>query len=351
MTKRLNRLLTILLAIAVIFSMTVPSFAEEPQEEETTPVVTETESMNIGDAEIKGIKDRSYTGKRRTLDITVRSKITVTTDGVVTDTYYSKNALKKRTDYTVSYSNNKNRGTATVTIKGKGRYSGTVTKHFKIYVRKGTLKKKGKNWYIYKDGKPLKSGWVTNGKRYCYAGKDGKLKHNTMFKVNGKYYYARKNCNIARKKFKYNGMSLTPNKKTGAISAKAYKKAKKRAKTYIRVDISSQSIVFYKHGKKIVSGSVVTGKNSTPTPKGTYRIRAKQKSTYLVRPNEYKVYVKYWMPFIGNSYGLHDAPWRGAFGGNIYKYGGSHGCVNLPNRVASKIYKYAPVGTKVIIRR
>lgn len=40
--------------------------------------------------------------------------------------------LVNGTDYTVSYSNNKNVGTAKVTIKGKGSYEGTVTKTFKI---------------------------------------------------------------------------------------------------------------------------------------------------------------------------------------------------------------------------
>jgi len=40
--------------------------------------------------------------------------------------------LKKGTDYTVSYKNNKNVGTATVIIKGKGNYQGTVTKKFTI---------------------------------------------------------------------------------------------------------------------------------------------------------------------------------------------------------------------------
>ena len=40
--------------------------------------------------------------------------------------------LKEGTDYTVSYSNNIKAGTATVTVKGKGKYTGTVTKTFRI---------------------------------------------------------------------------------------------------------------------------------------------------------------------------------------------------------------------------
>ena len=199
-------------------------------------------------------------------------------------------------------------------------------------------------------GELLKSKFVTyEGKRY-YASKNYSLKKKTFFKVKNKYYYAKKDCAIARKAFKYKGRTVKPNKKTGAISVKAYKKLKKNTRTFIRVDISSQSIVFYKNGKVKVRGSVVTGKNSTPTPTGTYKIRSKAKNVHLIG-DDYDVLVHFWMPFIGNSYGLHDAPWRSAFGGHIYPAGGSHGCINLPYNVAAKIYKYAPVGTKLIVRK
>lgn len=57
------------------------------------------------------------------------------------------NTLKEGTDYTVTYKNNKNIGTATVTIKGKGNYTGTVTKQFTIKVKKGTKITVSKNKY------------------------------------------------------------------------------------------------------------------------------------------------------------------------------------------------------------
>ena len=52
-----------------------------------------------------------------------------TPDVIVTDS--GKN-LSKDTDYTVSYSNNTNAGKATVTITGKGKYTGTKTLNFEI---------------------------------------------------------------------------------------------------------------------------------------------------------------------------------------------------------------------------
>ena len=45
---------------------------------------------------------------------------------------FGQHKLKKNRDYTVTYRNNRRRGTASVIVKGKGLYSGTVTKNFRI---------------------------------------------------------------------------------------------------------------------------------------------------------------------------------------------------------------------------
>ena len=119
--------------------------------------------------------------------------------------------------------------------------------------------------------------------------------------------------------------------------------------TYIEVDLSSQRLWFYKNGERLVSTSLVSGKVSAGwcTPTGIYGIYAKSAGTYLVG-EDYRTYVNYWMPF-HYGYGLHDATWRGSFGGEIYLYSGSHGCVNLPLSAAATIFNNAPVGTKVIL--
>ena len=60
--------------------------------------------------------------------------------------------------------------------------------------------------------------------------------------------------------------------------------------------------------------------------------------------------VDYWIPFIGNGYGLHDASWQSAFGGERYKQGfGSHGCVNLPLDKVKELYGLVSVGDPVIV--
>lgn len=118
--------------------------------------------------------------------------------------------------------------------------------------------------------------------------------------------------------------------------------------TYINISISEQKIWYYKNGSLVVSSNIVTGQRyKHDTPKGTFRIRSKTRNTYLTGPG-YRSFVYYWMPIYGQV-GIHDATWRSSFGGNIYTYNGSHGCINLPFNVAKTIFDTAPVGTKVTV--
>lgn len=68
-------------------------------------------------AVITAIPDQLYTGQD------IRPAVTVTLNNV---------ALRQYTDYDVSYSNNRNIGTATVTVTGRGNYAGTKTITFRI---------------------------------------------------------------------------------------------------------------------------------------------------------------------------------------------------------------------------
>ena len=110
--------------------------------------------------------------------------------------------------------------------------------------------------------------------------------------------------------------------------------------TYVEINMSKQHLWFYKDGALVTEGDVVTGNvgNGTATPEGTYSLKYKAKDSVLVGEG-YRSPVSFWMPFIGNSIGLHDASWRSEFGGEIYKTSGSHGCVNLPYSLAQSIYK------------
>ena len=94
---------------------------------------------------------------------------------------------------------------------------------------------------------------------------------------------------------------------------------------------------------------IVTGNTGRRmgTPQGINYIHGKQRNQIL-RGADYESFVKYWVPVVGNI-GIHDASWRGSFGGQIYQTGGSHGCINTPTANMSQLYEMVEVGMPVIM--
>ncbi len=121
------------------------------------------------------------------------------------------------------------------------------------------------------------------------------------------------------------------------------------ANTYVEVSIGGQHMWYYKDGNLLVSSDVVTGNPNVGhgTPGGVYTVAYKARNVVL-KGQGYESPVSYWMPFNGGI-GLHDATWRGAFGGSIYRGGGSHGCVNLPFGVAQQLYGVISEGDPVVV--
>ena len=118
---------------------------------------------------------------------------------------------------------------------------------------------------------------------------------------------------------------------------------------YVEIDLTSQCLWLYKDGELVISTPFVSGNVSAgkQTPTGVFSIFGMYTDTYLMGPTWYD-YVNYWIPFYGGI-GLHDASWRDEFGGSIYMYNGSHGCINLPNYAAGVIYDNVTLGTMVIV--
>ena len=156
---------------------------------------------NFKKATISGISNKSYTGKNITQSITVK---------------YNGKTLKNGTDYTVSYSNNKSIGTATVKIAGKGSYTGTITKTFKINPAKQAIQKltaKSKAFFVDWAQKGSATGYeiqyATNSK-FTSAKKvtitNNKTDKATVSKLSGKKkYYVRVRSYTTVKGTKYYG--------------------------------------------------------------------------------------------------------------------------------------------------
>ena len=126
--------------------------------------------------------------------------------------------------------------------------------------------------------------------------------------------------------------------------------------TYVEVDLGNQHLWYYKEGTLIMDTDFVSGTYTVSdrrTPSGTYYLMYKQKDQVLRGTRradgtyEYESPVKYWMPFNGGI-GFHDASWRYSFGGSIFMYSGSHGCVNLPSSMASELYENIEAGCPIL---
>ena len=156
---------------------------------------------NFKKATVSGISNKSYTGKNITQSITAK---------------YNGKTLKNGTDYTVSYSNNKSIGTATVKIAGKGSYTGTITKTFKINPAKQEIQKltaKSKAFFVDWAQKGSATGYeiqyatnskFTSAKKITITNK--KTDTKTISKLSGKKkYYVRVRSYTTVKGTKYYG--------------------------------------------------------------------------------------------------------------------------------------------------
>ena len=144
-----------------------------------------TANNDITKATVSGISTKAFTGKAITQNVTVKVGNTV---------------LKNGTDYTVSYSNNKKVGKATVKITGKGKYGGVITKTFKINPAKQEIQKltaKSKAFFVDWAQKGSATGYeiqyatnskFTNAKKVTIT--NNKTDKTTVSKLsaNKKYY-------------------------------------------------------------------------------------------------------------------------------------------------------------------
>lgn len=95
--------------------------------------------------------------------------------------------------------------------------------------------------------------------------------------------------------------------------------------SYVEIDISNQHLWLYQKGRVVIESPIVTGSlaGGYATPKGVYYLVYKAEGVNLRGRNSdgtaYNSPVKYWMPFY-QDYGMHDASWRGDFGGRHLPY-------------------------------
>lgn len=144
------------------------------------------------------------------------------------------------------------------------------------------------------------------------------------------------------------GGTVTSREPLYANEAKAKSTENDIGDSYVELDLTNQHMYLFQDGIIVLESDFVSGNVSAgnATPQGIFGVTYKTTNAIL-RGEDYATPVNYWMPFYGN-YGMHDATWRGTFGGSIYLTNGSHGCINLPLSKAKQLYQYVSTGFPVI---
>ncbi len=121
---------------------------------------------------------------------------------------------------------------------------------------------------------------------------------------------------------------------------------------HIVVDRSEQMLYAYEGEKLFMKEKVSTGIKLTPTPRGTFTVFKKTPSRYMQGPipnisdHYYDLPGVPWnLYFTEEGAVIHGAYWHDKFG-QVW----SNGCVNLPLESAEKLYNWADVGTKIVVR-
>lgn len=129
----------------------------------------------------------------------------------------------------------------------------------------------------------------------------------------------------------------------------------------ILISIGQRRLWACEGAKTVHETPIITGNEQhaeTMTPRGTYRVYAKQEKTTLTGSDitgSWRRGVYYWMPFLDNeygTYGFHDATWRkDSDFGNIdpNTEDASHGCPELPMASQKWLYEWTPVKTTVSV--
>ncbi len=222
-------------------------------------------TKKISSLKIDNISNKAYTGKNISIDVTIK-------DG--------KYKLKKGRDYTLAYANNKNTGKATITVTGKGKYTGSVKKYFYIVPKKvGSFKVKsqttsqitlswskatGSSGYEVCTYDSAKKKWKSVGTTTKTSYTINKLKAGTNYKykirayktISGKKYYGQytaelstatkpSTAKISSLKTKSKTVTVNWKKVSNATGYEVYMATSKNGKYSKKTTVTSNKTVKY----------------------------------------------------------------------------------------------------------
>lgn len=234
---------------------------------------------------VSGLTAKTYTGKAQTQSITVK---------------YRNKTLKNGKDYTVSYQNNINAGTAYVIIKGKGSYSGTVKRSFSIkpaiIYKQCTFYKITSQYYTGSQIKPvpkIKNGTTTlkNGTDFTLTYQNNVNKGTAKVYIKGKGNYSG-SCSLT---FSITARPVSTLKITvpsATYNGKAQKPAVTVKYNNYKFKNGTDYTLSYKNNTKIGTATVtVKGKGKLSGTKSvTFKINAKPIKNAVITYNNSLTY-------------------------------------------------------------
>lgn len=116
----------------------------------------------------------------------------------------------------------------------------------------------------------------------------------------------------------------------------------------IEINLKAQKLSYFVNGIKWREYTVSTGKASTPTPKGEFKITDKSTKAWS---RTFGLWMPYWMG-LGRGYGIHELPiWPNGYreGTNHLGIPVSHGCIRLGLDGAAYLFERVSVGVVVKI--
>lgn len=234
---------------------------------------------------VSGLTAKTYTGKAQTQSIMVK---------------YRNKTLKNGKDYTVSYQNNINAGTAYVIIKGKGSYSGTVKRSFTIkpaiIYKQCTFYKIASQYYTGSQIKPvpkIKNGTTTlkNGTDFTLTYQNNVNKGTAKVYIKGKGNYSG-SCSLT---FSITARPVSTLKITvpsATYNGKAQKPAVTVKYNNYKFKNGTDYTLSYKNNTKIGTATVtVKGKGKLSGTKSvTFKINAKPIKNAVITYNNSLTY-------------------------------------------------------------
>ena len=120
--------------------------------------------------------------------------------------------------------------------------------------------------------------------------------------------------------------------------------------TYIEISLDEQRMWYYIDGETVVDTSIVSGlaTQRRSTPCGCFQV-LDQLRNHTMEGSYGSAYANYVIAIMDNGICIHDSSWRGEYGGDIWLYDGSHGCINTPYYAVQKLYNNVWTGVPVII--